>query len=249
MGLYREEAVVLRTRDYAEADKLLTLYTRTRGKVQAIAKGVRKPKSRMRGGIQALSFSDFQLFEGRSLDTVTQCEVREAFMGLRQDLKKLAYATYLAELLEGMVPEREGNERVFLLFLTVLHLVEHGDREELAARLFEVRLMGLLGYRPETGACVHCGKAMYGRGAWFSARLGGVLCPQCRMVDSWAVPVTAGTLAVMEQLLRMDVKMFSRLQVAPQLAEELGELMRSYIQCRMERHIRSLDFIEQIRRV
>jgi len=82
VGPYRTEGIVLKSKDYGEADKLLTIFTRARGKAQAIVKGVRKQKSRLRGGVQPLTLSDFQMYEGRSLDTVIQAEVRDPFSPL-----------------------------------------------------------------------------------------------------------------------------------------------------------------------
>jgi DNA repair protein RecO (recombination protein O) len=133
--IYSVEALVLRARDYGEADKILTLYTKEQGKVSAIAKGARKPKSRLRGGVQLFSHSRIVLYRGPSLDTVTLAETVQAFAPLREDLTFLSYASYLVELLDCAVPEREPHEGIFHLAINCLELFPEKD-PELVARLF-----------------------------------------------------------------------------------------------------------------
>ena len=112
--LYRVDALIIRARDFGEADKILTLYTKECGKIQAIAKGVRKPTSRLRGGVQMFAHSRLLLYRGRSLDIVSQSESVESYGSLQEDLVRLVYASYLVELLDIAVPEREPNEISFL---------------------------------------------------------------------------------------------------------------------------------------
>ena len=99
--LYRTEGIVLRARDFQETDRLLSIFTHRRGKVSAIAKGVKRPQSKLAGGTQHFCHSSFQFAEGRNLDVVTQCVPQDDFYGLRQNLDKVAHASYLAELVDG----------------------------------------------------------------------------------------------------------------------------------------------------
>ena len=127
--LYSVEALILRARDFGEADKVITLFTREEGKCQAIAKGVRKSTSRLRGGVQPFTHSRLLLYRGKTLDTVSQSENICAFAALRDDLVLLSAAAYLAELLETALPEREPLEEVFQLAVASFRELLTGDAE------------------------------------------------------------------------------------------------------------------------
>jgi DNA repair protein RecO (recombination protein O) len=239
---------VLKSRDYGEADKLLTVFTRARGKVQAIVKGVRKPKSRLRGGVQLLTLSDFQLYEGRGLDTVTQVEVRDPFYPLMQDLTRMTCAGYMVELAEGMLPEREKNEPVFSLLLSSWRLLGAEVAPELTAMMFGLRMMVLGGYRPETTTCVHCHEATDARHK-FSYQMGGLLCYRCWEIDTSAMAVSPASLAVMRQLLHMPLAYLPRLKVTALVSCQLDEILNNYIKYRLERNLRSREFLLEIKRL
>lgn len=246
MKLYKTEAIVLRARDYSEADTIITLYTFTRGKVQAIAKGSRKTKSRKRGGVQPFTYGNFMLYQGRSLDTVSQCEPKESFSHLREDLVKLAYSTYIAELVESFTVEGEPNEQVFLLLLTTLHLMLK-DNPALLTKALELRLLNILGYCPQLQGCVQCHKPVeLGTKLKFSAGLGGILCQSCFPWDPLAVPVQPGTINTMRQLLKWDIRRLQVIKVNEDVYREMDFLLRSYINERVERKLKSISFLDSI---
>lgn len=229
---------------------MLTIFTRARGKVQAIVKGVRKPKSRLRGGVQPLTLSDFQMYEGRSLDTVTQVEVRDPFYPLGQDLTRMTYATYMADLTDGMLPEKEKNEPVFSLLLSSWRLLGEEAEPELVALMFELRMMALAGYWPETTTCVHCHETPGSDTRHkFSYQLGGLLCYRCWEADTSAAAISPASLAVMRQLLRMPPAMLPRLKVTAPVSRQLDEILHNYIKYRLERNLRSREFLMEIKRL
>lgn len=245
MALYKTDALVIRARDYAEADKILTLFSAKYGRIQAIAKGVRKPKSRLRGGVQLFSYSDFLLHKGKSLDTVTQVEQKESFLWLLEDLERLTYATYLAELLDAAVLENEEGQEIFLLTLTCLYLLQSVD-PKLVIRCFEFRLLQQLGYKPQLEDCVNCGQIANGERRYFSIDLGGVVCNQCRFQDPNCLEVNGAVIAVIGQLLKMDIRKLSRLRIPPQLGNELARLSKRFLMTKLEHRFKSLDFLDKL---
>lgn len=245
MKLYKTDAIIIRTRDYGEADRLVTLFTRERGKVQAIAKGTRKPKSRKRGVIQLLTYGGFMLNEGRNLDTIAQCEAISSFHELRQDLDRLAYATYMVELADGFLMANAPDEEFFALLLTTLHLLTHMDPEVLT-RAYELRLLAGAGFRPELESCVGCQRSGWSGQLRFSPAAGGVLCAQCAVNDPAAVPVNAGDMNVLKQLLQFDLRRLQVLKVSPAARKLLARIMRAYIGCRLEKRVKSLDFLHSL---
>ncbi len=242
---YKTEGIIIRVRDYNEADRIVTILTSEYGKVQAIARGCRKPKSRKRGLIQLFTHAEFALYRGRSLDTIIQCEGKEAFAGIREDLDRMAYAAYMAELLDGFAVSGEGQEELFYLALVCLYLLTVED-PELVTRVFEVRIMRLMGYMPHLEDCVCCGSPLAGSQAAFSSRMGGGLCAKCSASDPEAVICTMGALNMLKQLSRWDLKRLRVLRLTAKMKQEIGEIMQPYISQRLEKRIRSADFIQSL---
>jgi len=242
---YKTEGIIIRVRDYNEADRLVTVFTRDCGKVQAIARGCRKQKSRKRGLIQLFTYGEFSFYRGRSLDTITQCEGKELFPALRGDLDRMAYGTYLVELLDGFAVSGEPQEDLFYLTLVCLHLLTAED-PQLVIRVFETRAMDLLGYRPHLDNCVQCGNAFTGTRVAFSSRMGGVLCDSCAALDSGSIACTAGTLNMLRQLMKWNLRRLKVLKFTGESRREIGELMQAYIGDRLERKIKSIEFIQSL---
>ncbi|MHB8170926.1 MAG: DNA repair protein RecO [Thermincolia bacterium] len=245
MGIYKAEAIVLRTRKYSEADQLVTLFSRQRGKIAAIAKGVRKMKSRRRGGVQPFTHGAFVLYEGKSLDHITQSDVIDGFPSLTMDLDRLAYASYITELVDGLVEGGQRNDKVFLLLLTTLHLMTTED-PEILTRVFEMRLTSFLGYCPELEICVNCGEDLKTT-IRFSPQLGGVLCGRCLSHDPMASRLTPATLAVMKQLLRIDLRRVGVLRLNQGVRGELEKLLNRFLDIRLERKLRTRDFVNVVK--
>ncbi len=245
LALYKTDALVVRARNYGEADKILTLFSREFGRIQAIAKGVRKPKSKLRGGVQLFSHSSFLLHKGKSLDTVSQVEQKESFLWLLEDLERLTHAAYMAELLDAALWENEEGQEMFLLTLTCFYLMQSLE-PRLVTRCFEFRLMQLLGYKPQIEACVVCSAPVNGEKRQFSSDLGGVLCSRCGYQDHQSIEVSGGALAVINQLLKMDLRKLDRLKIPPQLGREIERLSRQFLMAKLEKRFRSLDFLSKL---
>ncbi|HOV79718.1 MAG TPA: DNA repair protein RecO [Bacillota bacterium] len=243
MKLYKAEAVVLRARDYGEGDKLLTLYSREYGKIRAAAHGVSKPSSRKRGAVQPFTLARFLLRRGRELDSVSQCEGLEMFLPLREDLERIAYASYIAELVDAVTPEGEPNEPLFLLLLDALRLMPEGD-PELLARAFEIRTTAFSGYRPVLESCVNCMGDAAGR-IFFSPALGGVLCPGCRAADVEAVPCGKAVAEILKLMLRWRPSRLRQLKVDPAIKRELREVMHQYLKFHLDKDLKSSSFLNR----
>lgn len=243
--LYTADAIIIRARDYGEADKILTLYTKEYGKIQAIAKGVRKPTSRNRGGVQIFAHSRVLLYRGRSLDTVSQAENIDSFGGLQEDLVKLAYASYIVELLEIGVPEREPNERLFLTTLLSLGLLL-GDDPELACRMFEIRLLYILGYHPYLAACMNCQKQLGAGGFFLDPKAGGIVCPNCLGKTGKEGSISSGTILTLQKLLTIDPRQLARLKISKVQRKELEVNLGYYLEYHLERAVKAKKVLKSL---
>ena len=246
--LTRTEAVVLRRHDLGEADRIVTLYTQHLGKVKAVAKGVRRPTSRLGGHLELFKRSQIMLARGRNLQVITQVETIEPFLGLREDLWRAGQAYCVAELVDRLTEEHAENQALFDRLTQSLGRIATGRRPDHAAHLFEIQALGLLGYRPELGVCVRCREPLQPADNAFSPNAGGVICPTCRPSDPSGRPLSANALKVLRLYQRDDWPTVDRLRVDSELGEELEQLLRTYLQYIAEAQLKSARFVATLRR-
>jgi DNA repair protein RecO (recombination protein O) len=256
MPVYKAEAIILRRQAVGEADRVITLFTREHGRLRTVARGVRRTTSRLAGRIEPFTHARLLLARGRTLDVIAQAEVVAAFAGLRADLTRSAYAAYVAELVDRFLPDRDRNESVFALLRTTLAALNQaaGEDAQVLALWFALHLAAELGYRPETEACVACGRRvphLPGRAmeAWaFSPALGGALCPACRSQDANALGASPGILAAFEHLLDTPWERVKRLRLTQSQREEMAHLVQAHLEHRLEAKLRAPSVIRRLER-
>ena len=244
----RVEAVVLRHTDWGEADRILVLFTRELGKVRAIAKGVRKARSRKAGHLEPFTRVILQLAKGRDLWIVTQAETVDAYQPLREDLLLVGYAAYVIELTDRSGEEEGQNQALYRLLINTLHrLVEANDPFQVV-RYFEVRLLDLLGFRPELSHCGQCGAVIQAADQFFSAEAGGVLCPDCGAGVPGARPVSMRTLKFLRHFQRSSYEEVMRVPLPQVVRPEMEAALQAYLTYHLERRLRSPDFLKLVRK-
>ncbi len=245
---YKTEAVVLRQTPLGEADRILTLFTPDKGKLRAVAKGVRRPKSRFGGHVELLNHVSVSLAEGRNLDVLTDVEAVQSFRGLRDDLQGLSRAMYVAELVDRFSIERSPNPAVYRMLVDALARLEETEGRELLLRHFEMNLLERSGYKPELLVCVDCRSTLEPADHYFSSANGGALCPACRVrADGSVIPISLNGMKVL-RLLQRDANFAAAagLNIPPTLLAELERLLRSYIRYLVERELKSAEFVSLV---
>jgi len=253
MGIYKEEAIILRSMAYGEADRILTLFTRGTGKVAAIAKGVRKPSSRLRGAVQLFSHAHLVIYGGKTLDTISQGDADESFGFIEQDLDRLAAASCFTELVDRLTMERQPQPKLFQLLLTALRALEVSDPEMLG-RVFETKLLAILGYQPQLDGCVmgcdDVRQALQSEAAtepvWFSIERGGLLCPACAAKTPGAQALSPPTVAAMAYFLRSPLDRAVRVRIERRNLLELASFLRSFISYHGDIRLRSWQFAGEV---
>jgi DNA repair protein RecO (recombination protein O) len=192
--LYRESGVVLRTIRLGEADRIITLLTEGRGKVRAVAKGVRKTKSRFGSRLEPISHVALQLYEGRELDTVTQAETLDHFRPIREDLERVGRATALLEVADQVAQEGEANGALYRMLVGALRALA-ANSSPLLVTGFYWKLLSLEGFHPMLEECAGCGND--GPFVAFDLAEGGVLCRDCRRGQ----PISPEALALVRRIL------------------------------------------------
>ncbi|SHK79821.1 DNA repair protein RecO [Desulforamulus aeronauticus] len=245
MKLYKLDAIILKSRDMREADKILTIYSIQRGKQRVVAHGAAKPTSRKRGAVQPFCYSSLMMHQGRELDSISQAELKEGFADLRVDLDRLTAAAYLAELTDNFVGEGEANQELFALLLSTLYLLAAGD-VEMTLRAFEARLLLLAGLQPELNSCNHCGVPFKETKVWFGSEQGALLCQGCAAQEKKVAAFSRGTLEVMKTLYRFELTKLQQLKVSELLRKELNLLLRAYLEFHLEKRLKTIEFLDRL---
>ncbi|RJQ51747.1 MAG: DNA repair protein RecO [Actinobacteria bacterium] len=242
---YRTKAIVLKAHKYGEADNILSLLSPEGGRIGAIAKGIRKTKSRFGGRLQPFSHVDLMLHPGRGLHTVTGVESIEPFEEIRADYDRLTHGSAMLDLLDRVAMEGHADERMFGLAVASLRALA-GAREgfERILAAFELKLMAIIGYRPYLDGCVLCGtEAEGGRG--FSSRAGGVVCESCRPAEGMALPIRSGTVSYMRALLESKMGELDDIEADPACSRELEQVVRPFIAYHVQSRLKGREFLSR----
>ncbi len=243
---YRTEALVIRHSNFGEADRILTLYTRENGKIRAVAKGVRKLKSRKAGHLEPFTHVQLQLARGRDLPIVTQAETIEAFLSIRNSLEITAQAAYVLEILDRFTFDEEENRELYRLAVEALQRLDSGIDPFYVNRYFELHVLDTLGFKPEMFVCVICRKPIEPVDQYFSAAQGGVVCPNCIGKVEGARPVSVSALKFLRHFQRSDFKEATRANPDLMVRGEMEDLLQHYISIQLDRRLNTPGFIRAI---
>jgi DNA repair protein RecO (recombination protein O) len=245
---FRVEAVVLRHSDWGEADRLVGLFTRELGKIRAIAKGVRKLRSRKAGHLEPFTRASLLLARGRDMFIITQAETIQAYTPLREDLLLVGYASYVVELLDRFTYEEGENQSLFRLLVDTLGRLTTESNPALAVRYYEIRLLDLLGFRPQLINCARCGREIKAEDQYFSAEEGGILCPSCGHGARGARPISVQALKYLRHLQRSSYRDASRAKIELPINREMEILIQHYLTYLLERSLNTPQFIQRVRK-
>jgi DNA repair protein RecO (recombination protein O) len=247
--VYRTEGVVLRRQDLGEADRLTTVYTLDYGKRRFVAKGVRRPRSHKAGHLEPFTRVALLIARGRELDIITQVETIEDFPHLRDDLLLFGHASCVIELLDQFsVEESEENRPLYRLLLDSLTHLANATIEPLAIVLyFELRLLDLVGYRPELFQCLVCGAEIRPENQFFSSHEGGVLCLKCGKQRRNVRSISLAALKLLRHYQRSSFESAIAPRVPESLFQEVEWIMEDYLSYLLEKRLHVPDFLRKIR--
>lgn len=243
---WRTEGIVLRVRNLGEADRLVTMYTKEKGKLNTTARGARRIRNRLLSPSQVFTHGRYMIFPGKGLHNLSQADIINSNQILRDDLEKFAQASYVTELLDKLTLEEEPSEVIFHLLAGTLSLGAVG-RFSMAVRIFEVRLMKELGYEPELYQCLNCRATLHDN--LFFSEQGGAVCSNCRNSFPGSLSLTNGTWELMKKFLEWNLSRIGILHPAENNIEEMRRLMRPYLDYRLEYPLKSLDFLETLQAI
>jgi DNA repair protein RecO (recombination protein O) len=236
-GLYKDEGIVLKTIKLGEADRIVTIFTRDNGKVRAVAKGIRKTKSRFGARLEPFTHAHLMIYKGRNLDTITGVDIVTSFDQVRTDYRALTAASAMAEVVEKITPEREKAFSTYELLLGGLEALAAGKVDTLVPA-FLVKLLSISGYHPQLRVCAGCGHDDRALGA-FSPHFGGAVCDDCWREDRDSMRLEPDRLELLARLLRRE---FGE-EGDPAAVVEVTQVLRRYAEYHLERPLRSLQIL------
>ena len=243
---YSTEAIVIDRRAYGEADRILIVYTPRYGRLDVIAKGASKTKSRSGPYLDLCSWVTLELATGRDLDVVRAALPVRAFPTLHNDFSRFCHASYMVELVKLITQPDEPHRAVFELLSRSLVLLDDGIDAWMVTRHFEMALLSELGYRPRLFDCVGCGSEITAQVNAFSPALGGLLCPSCRDLDPLAIPLSVNAQKYLRLLQREGLAAVARVNPNDEERAEIQLALESYTRFVADRDLRSLKALHEL---
>jgi len=242
MASYQTAAVVLGSKNWGEADKMMTLFTYDRGLVEAAAFGCRRPRSPLAAGMQMFSSIEAQLSEGKRVDTVRQCTLKKHYKKLTEDLEVMAYGSFVAEFLREFLPLGQPEPQMFARLLYILDSFEVRN-PRVTALMAVIQLLEFTGMQLHFEHCLHCGAPVDGE-AYLSFNAGGVLCADCREPGAELLPDSLRRFIL--ELRDYDWENPPELRITGAQLMQAENLFLTYLQNLLGKPLKSLAFIQQL---
>ena len=246
--LYKTEGIVLKSMEYEEADKIVTIFTKDYGKVTAIAKGVRKTKSKFGSSLEILTHSIFLIYKGRNIDIVSQTEILESFFSTSKEVMKFAFAANCVEVVNKLTEEREINIGLFNLLKEVLHYLRESNDPKLLTLSFKWQTMSILGYRPSLDHCCRCNKRVEEqKDMHFNIKEGGLVCNNCIAKDrEGCIKVSLYFNKLVRKILITPLSTISNATIPDERMKELEKITDLYIAYHSEKSFKTDRFLKNL---
>ncbi|WP_017755820.1 DNA repair protein RecO [Calidifontibacillus oryziterrae] len=242
--LQKVEGIVIRTNDYGETNKIVTLFTREMGKIAVIARGAKKPKSRFTSISQVFVHGYYLVQISSGLGTLQQGEIISSFRGIREDLYQAAYAANVIELTDKLTDNKTTNPYLFEVLYQTLNYMNEGIDPEILLYIFETKMLTLAGIRPKLDGCVLC-SSNEGEFA-FSIREGGFLCHRCVYKDTTIITISQATIKLLRLFYYFDLHRLGKVSVSEHTKKEIKLIIGSLYDEYSGLHLKSKRFIDQL---
>ena len=242
--LQKCEGIVLRTTDYGETNKIVTLYTREWGKIGVMARGAKKPKSRLSAITQPFTYGFFLLQNGRGLGNLQQGEIITSLRAIKEDIFLTAYASYMVELTDKSTDEKKTNPFIFELLYQTLTYLNEGYDPEILKNIYEMKMLPVLGLYPILNQCAICGDK---EGQFsFSIREGGIICHRCLTKDPYHLKISSATVKLLRIFYYFDLNRLGNISVKAETKAELKKVIDAYYDEYSGLYLKTKKFLEQL---
>jgi len=252
VATFETEALVLKQFDLGESDRLITLYTREKGKLKAVARGARKGNKSRSGLVLPFSYHNFTLYQGKSLAKINHIESIAMNSKLREDLDYMAYASVVSEYIERAGLEDEADQALFSLLVVILEKMAQADREELLFYLtvFKAKLLLLLGVKPEIESCTVCGEKVNLNGSTpLSVEEGGSICKNCFNNNNKYTLFSLNEMRALYKVTFAEISQLKAAQFSTNILEKINEITEKFLIYHLDLKPKSLTFLHTIRKM
>lgn len=242
--LKKVEGIVIRSIDYGESNKIVTIYTETFGKVGVMARGAKKTRSRLGAGTQLFTYGTFVYYQGSGLGTLTQVGINDSFRYIRNDLHVAAYAMYVVEMIDKLTADREPVPSLFQMLHQILTHFNEGEDAEVIVRIFEMKMLAFIGIRPEIDCCVRCQNIEQLQS--FSIKEAGFLCNRCVHIDERAYPLSPHTVRLLRLFYYFDLTRLGQVTLKKETRRQLKEVISAYYEEYSGLQLKSKRILDQM---
>lgn len=242
--LYKIEGIIIRTNDYGESNKILTLYSKEMGKIAVMARGAKKPKSRLSSISQLFTHGQFLVQKGSGLGVLNQGEMISSFRQIRSDIFLTAYAAYMIELLDKLTDDGKPSVSLYSFVYATLDHLNKGIDPDVLLYIFELRMLRIAGISPEVNCCVNC-NAIEGE-FFFSIEEGGFLCRRCVQMDSYHIKMNPATARIIRLLYYVDIHRLGKISLKAETKKELKKIITAYFEKYSGIHLKSKKFLDHL---
>lgn len=242
--LHKHEGIVIRTTDYGESNKIVVIYSREAGKIAGMARGAKKPSSRLAGVSQLFTYGYFLIQGNRGLGTIQQGEMISSYRSIREDIFKTAYASYILELIDKGTGENESNPFLFELLSQTLQYINEDFDADIVTNIFEMKMLNVLGLYPEMNHCAFCGntEAHFG----FSIKENGLICHECFDKDPHFFPLSQNAVKLLRLFYFFDIQRLGSISVKAETKKELSDVISLYYDEYSGLYLKSKRFLDQL---
>ncbi|MFH1173384.1 MAG: DNA repair protein RecO [bacterium] len=247
MAYYQTKGLTLIRRDWGETDRLFVIYTRDYGKLEVLAKGGKKTKSKLASHLEPFLLSEILIAKGKSYDVLVGANSLYYFKNIWLDVFKTGLASYCLELINLLTQPAQPERAVYELLVKTLHQLDQSKTEDQVksanlVRLFAWQLLNIAGYQPELHYCLACQSQIQAGQNYFDANKGGLVCANCR--TEGLIALSDSAIKVLRLFLKKDIGDFTRLKIDGKLREEINQVVDGFVSAHLETKIQSLQFIK-----
>lgn len=238
------EGIVIRTNHYGETNKIVTLYTREWGKIGVMARGAKKPNSRLAAITQLFTYGQFLVQKSSGLGGLQQGEMISSMRAIKEDIVLTAYASYVIDLTDKSTDEKKPNPFLFELLFQTLNYINEGYDPEIIVHIYEMKMLNTLGLYPTLNQCTVCGST---DGTFsFSIREGGFICHRCLEKDPYHYKISQATVKLLRLFYFIDISRLGNISVKPETKAELKKIISAYYDEYSGLQLKTKKFLNQI---
>ncbi len=238
------EGIVLKTRDYGETHKIITIFTKEMGKVSALARGANKPKSRLSSISQVFIRGEFLMYVTKGLSTVQQGEIIQSHRHIREDIEKTAYASYIIELTDKLLDQSEPVPFIYDQLSQTLDWINEKEHFMIPIMMYELKMYKMAGFAPTVNQCVNCGRKEFPYA--FSIQEGGILCDRCRHMDYRAIGLENSVSRLLPYLENIGLERVGNISVKEKNTQLLRTILNHYYDQYGGYILKSRKFLSQL---